>query len=126
MLGLVVALAVLIHLAMMINFVSQAMGIPHGSGKVSVTLGLGDLFSLLDPAVWRAMSLAKLPMVLAKAAGMAFLLWIFFATTIKRLHDRDRSAWWVLPFLVLPCLYDPFYDRFSDQLPDSWLMMIPG
>ncbi len=27
---------------------------------------------------------------------------------------------------VVPCLYDHFYDQFSDLLPNSWLMMVPG
>ena len=29
-------------------------------------------------------------------------VYIGFAVAIKRLHDRNRSAWWVLVFLVLP------------------------
>ena len=35
--------------------------------------------------------------MLVKAAGMVLFLWIFLATSIKRLHDRDRSAWWMVP-----------------------------
>jgi uncharacterized membrane protein YhaH (DUF805 family) len=31
-------------------------------------------------------------------------LWIYAATTIKRLHDRNRSGWWIIPFGVLPVL----------------------
>jgi len=30
------------------------------------------------------------------------LLWIAFALGAKRLHDRDKSAWWLLVFYVLP------------------------
>ncbi|SHK43085.1 Uncharacterized membrane protein YhaH, DUF805 family [Bradyrhizobium lablabi] len=31
-------------------------------------------------------------------------LWTYAATTIKRLHDRNRSGWWIIPFGVLPVL----------------------
>src|SRR5258708_36250828 len=30
--------------------------------------------------------------------------WIFAAVTIKRLHDRNKSGWWIIPFYVLPIL----------------------
>jgi uncharacterized membrane protein YhaH (DUF805 family) len=30
------------------------------------------------------------------------LLWISLALGAKRLHDRDKSAWWLLLFYVLP------------------------
>jgi hypothetical protein len=41
---------------------------------------------------------------------------------IKRLHDRDKSAWWMVPFFALPNLYN----HFSDRLPDSYFMLIPS
>ena len=36
--------------------------------------------------------------------GALFLLlyYVTFAVTVKRLHDRDKSAWWLLVFFVLP------------------------
>jgi uncharacterized membrane protein YhaH (DUF805 family) len=34
----------------------------------------------------------------------AVVTWIYAATTIKRLHDRNRSGWWIIPFGVLPAL----------------------
>src|SRR6202008_1148633 len=64
MLDLVGALSGRIYLSLMINFLRQAMAIPHGTGEVSLTVGLDDVFSLLDPATWRALSFAKLPMLL--------------------------------------------------------------
>ena len=48
-------------------------------------------------------------------------LWIYLATAIKRLHDRDRSGWWIVPFFVVPGLFS----QFSDLLPDSnWVLAI--
>jgi uncharacterized membrane protein YhaH (DUF805 family) len=112
----------LIYLCLMIDFVAHAMGIAHGSGKVSLHLGLDDIYSVFDPAAWRALSLGILPVVLAKATGIVLVLWIFLATSIKRLHDRDRSGWWIVPFFALPNLYN----HYSDLLPDSYFMMVPA
>jgi uncharacterized membrane protein YhaH (DUF805 family) len=112
----------LVYAALTTNFVAHAMGTAHGQGKVSFTYGLDDILGLLDPATWRALSLAKLPTFLTKTAGTVLFVWIFLATTIKRLHDRDKSGWWMLAFFAVPGLYD----HFSDLLPESWLMMILG
>ncbi|MBV8977870.1 MAG: DUF805 domain-containing protein [Alphaproteobacteria bacterium] len=38
-------------------------------------------------------------------AGLTFFVAIYgmyFAVGIKRLHDRNRSGWWILPFYVVP------------------------
>jgi uncharacterized membrane protein YhaH (DUF805 family) len=112
----------LVYLALMINFVAHAMGTPHGSGEVSFGFSLDDVFSVFDPAAWRALSFAKLPMVLVKAIGIVLLLWIFIATSIKRLHDRDKSGWWMMPFFAVPGLYD----HFSDLFPGSYFALIAG
>ena len=31
---------------------------------------------------------------------MVFCVWISFATTIKRWHDRDKSGWWMLIAII--------------------------
>ena len=122
-LSLMFVFVALVQLALTIDFVAHAMGNPHGSGsKVSFGVSLDDIFSVFDPAAWRALSFAKLPMLLVRAIGMVMFLWIFLATSIKRLHDRDRSGWWMVPFFAVPGLYD----HFSDVLPDSYFMMIPA
>jgi uncharacterized membrane protein YhaH (DUF805 family) len=36
--------------------------------------------------------------------------------SIKRLHDRDKSGWWMVPFFAVPGLYN----QFADRLPDSY------
>jgi uncharacterized membrane protein YhaH (DUF805 family) len=28
--------------------------------------------------------------------------WIYLAATVKRLHDLDRSGWWLIPWLFIP------------------------
>jgi uncharacterized membrane protein YhaH (DUF805 family) len=119
---LMIAFVGLVYSSLMINFVAHAIGTPHGEGKVSFGFDLDDIFLVLDPAAWRALSFAKLPMVLVKATGLVLFLWIFIATSIKRLHDRDKSGWWMVPFFAVPNLCN----HYSDLLPDSWFMLIPG
>jgi uncharacterized membrane protein YhaH (DUF805 family) len=29
-------------------------------------------------------------------------IWVSFAAAIRRLHDRDKTGWWVIPLLVVP------------------------
>ena len=36
--------------------------------------------------------------------------WFLAATTVKRLHDRDKSWWWIVPFLIAPGLLDRLWD----------------
>ena len=112
----------LVYLALKIDFVAHGLGTAAGSGKVSFAFDLDDIFAVFDPAAWKALSLEKLPMLLVRAIGLVLLLWVFLATSIKRLHDRDKSAWWMLPFFAAPQLFN----HFSDRLPDSHFMMIPG
>jgi Protein of unknown function (DUF805) len=47
------------------------------------------------------------------------LLWVFFAVSVKRLHDRDKSGWWMTLFFVVPGLYK----QFEGRLPDSYLLL---
>ena len=40
----------------------------------------------------------------------AINLWMVAATATKRLHDRDKSGWWLVPFFVAPPLLDRLWD----------------
>lgn len=56
----------------------------------------GTLPDLANPGLW-----------LAGLIGLAifvFSLWTSLAAAVKRLHDRDKSGWWVLVFWVLPSI----------------------
>ena len=44
----------------------------------------------------------------------AALLWALAATTVKRLRDRDRSGWWIVPFMVVPMVLPQMGDRFGE------------
>ena len=85
-----------------------------GTGK-AVHFGASDLFKLIDPEAWRSLTRADLPRLLIKLVGTPLAMWVYFALAIKRLHDRDKSGWWMVPFFAVPGLYD----QFGDRLPDS-------
>ncbi|WP_213739317.1 DUF805 domain-containing protein [Bradyrhizobium sp. dw_411] len=42
-------------------------------------------------------------------------VWFIAATTVKRLHDRNKSGWWILAFLVAPGLLGNIVDRIDEE-----------
>jgi uncharacterized membrane protein YhaH (DUF805 family) len=70
----------------------------------------------VDPDAYRSLTWADLPRLLIKLIGTSLLMWVYFVTSIKRLHDRDKSGWWMVPFFAVPGLYN----QFADRLPDSY------
>src|ERR1700687_5292303 len=42
-------------------------------------------------------------------------LWVFAATTIKRLGDLNKSGWWIVPFFVLPVLLPKVVGRLGES-----------
>ncbi|WFU16470.1 DUF805 domain-containing protein [Bradyrhizobium sp. CB3481] len=85
-----------------------------GKGPINLGYGVEDLFKVFDPASYRSLSLADLPAIAFKTAFSALFMWVWLATSIKRLHDRDKSGWWVILFFTVP-----LYNKFVDLLPDD-------
>jgi len=85
-------------------------------------LGPNRIFALIDPAVWRSLPSANLTDLFVQAAETPLFLWVYLATSVKRLHDRDKSGWWLLLFFVLPGLYS----QFGGRLEDSWFAELLG
>jgi len=96
-LAVLVILCWMIFLGVLIVTVGSAFG-----GPTSFELGLSDILRMLDPATYRSLSPTGLVQAGAKAIVMALFLWVCLATSIKRLHDRDRSGWWIVPFSAVP------------------------
>jgi len=108
------AIPVLFGLMMTVGLVVIAI---HGlfGGTAPFHFGASDLFKLVDPDAYRSLTWADLPRLLFKLVGTLLLMWVYFAISIKRLHDRDKSGWWMVPFFAAPGLYN----QFADRLPDS-------
>jgi uncharacterized membrane protein YhaH (DUF805 family) len=47
-------------------------------------------------------------------------MWFLTASTIKRLHDRNKSGWWIVPFFIAPGLLD----RLSDWIDDPTAALV--
>jgi uncharacterized membrane protein YhaH (DUF805 family) len=86
-------------------------------GPKSISINVDDIFALLDPELYRSLSAVSLGQAVIKAIGTSLFLWIYLAIAIKRLHDRNKSAWWMLLFFVFPGLFDQFADRLGDSYP---------
>lgn len=88
---------------------------------VSFGYNIDDVFGIVDPNSYRSLSWSQLPLTAVKAAGTALFVWVYCAASVKRLHDRDKSAWWMLPYFFLPGLCN----QFADRLPDSyWCLLL--
>jgi uncharacterized membrane protein YhaH (DUF805 family) len=48
--------------------------------------------------------------------------WCYAAASIKRLHDRNKSVWWLFPYIIATGLYE----KFGDRLGDSWTAALLG
>ncbi|BBO09709.1 MULTISPECIES: DUF805 domain-containing protein [Bradyrhizobium] len=122
------ALLIVALLAGLLEIAGQVIGIVGGTRstlKLGIELdfdfGLDGLFKLVDPRVSHALASADLAGSILKASGMALFFWIYLATAIKRLHDRDKSGWWIVPFFFLPGLFS----QFADLLPkSSWIFSL--
>ena len=118
-------LAMLIILCWMIFFglLIVAIGSLFGGAK-SFSFGIDDIFLILDPSTYRSLSKADLIPFLGKLIGAPLFAWVYFATSIKRLHDRDKSGWWMVPFFVIPGLYNEFADRIDNHYVSLLLALI--
>ena len=105
-LALLVIFCWMIFLGVLIVIAGSLFG-----GAGSFSFGVNDIFLVFDPATYRSLSKADLFPLFAKADRDAAVRWVYFATSIKRLHDRDKSGWWMIPFFVIPGLYNELADR---------------
>ena len=73
-------------------------------------------------ATWLLL-LARPPELVILGLGplMVVWLWFFLAQAVKRLHDFDQSAWWML--LFLPAV---FAKRFVPSPPLTAILMLPA
>jgi len=80
-------------------------------GPTSVGFNICDIFSAVDPDTYRGLSRDGLRFPTVRVIGTSLFAWVFVASCVKRLHDRGKSAWWMLPFFIIPGLLNQFADR---------------
>jgi uncharacterized membrane protein YhaH (DUF805 family) len=86
-----------------------------GTAPLSINFDIDDIFGIIDPASFRALSSANPAALVLHLLGTPLFLWVYLATSVKRLHDRNRSGWWMVVFFVLPGLYGQFQDRLGES-----------
>jgi uncharacterized membrane protein YhaH (DUF805 family) len=72
------------------------------------------------------LSSADLVPLFVKTIAMPLFVWVGLATSIKRLHDRNKSGWWMVPFFVVPGLHDQFADRLGNSYAADLFGIVAG
>jgi uncharacterized membrane protein YhaH (DUF805 family) len=95
---------------------------PHGQDTINVSFGITEILTLLGRASHLSLSSRETVSLAGNLFGMTVFMWICLATSVKRLHDRDRSGWWIVPFFVLPS----FSRNIQEWLGDSIFSFMVG
>ena len=123
------ALLIVAMLVALLGLISQVIHLISATGSLKFSLkldfdfGLDDLFKVVDPRAYRLLPSTDRATLILKVLGTSLSFWIYLATAIKRLHDRDRSGWWIVPFFFVPRLLFRFWDLLPDAnwfLPFDW------
>jgi uncharacterized membrane protein YhaH (DUF805 family) len=120
-------LALLIVICWMIFLSLVLFGGAHLFGATmpkQFDVGPNRVFDFIDPAAWRSLT-ANTTALFVQMVETPLFLWVYLATSVKRLHDRNKSGWWLLLFFALPGLYSQFGDRVDHWL-GNWATMVFG
>jgi uncharacterized membrane protein YhaH (DUF805 family) len=101
-----------------------AIGIIFGAHVTSVDVQFFDVFGNPPSFPFRARfsgadpettALISLLFHLAGTPIFVVSIWIVVAATIKRLHDRNKSGWWIVAFFVAPALLGNIVGQLDDE-----------
>lgn len=109
-----ILLMMLIAMEYALYLAAQAQ--PHFSAKINASLSIDELTKMLGLASHLSLSPRDTISLAGNLIGLSILMWIVLAVSVKRLHDRDRSGWWIMPFFVLPCFSDYLPNRLTDSI----------
>jgi uncharacterized membrane protein YhaH (DUF805 family) len=103
---------------LLLTLICDAFGIATGP----VAIDIIGISASIEPADGeKAVTAALFPHLATILMTMVFA-WFFVAASIKRLHDRNRRGWWIIPFVLATGIYS----QFGDRLGDSWPMGLVG
>jgi uncharacterized membrane protein YhaH (DUF805 family) len=100
-----------------LSILASAIGGIFGTSIKSIDVDFLDILSKL-PALpfsisFRDPAPSPAVMVLFYVVGTPIFvvgMWFCAATTVKRLHDRNKSGWWIVPFFIAPGLLNRLWD----------------
>jgi uncharacterized membrane protein YhaH (DUF805 family) len=102
------------------------IGTAFGVGGHALAIEIFGISASLEPTSDAPASAAGWFPSLFTIPMTVLFAWCYAATSIKRLHDRDKSGWWLLPFVVLPGLFGRFGDRLADLPGGSYAVALLG
>ncbi|GLH78746.1 membrane protein [Bradyrhizobium sp. SSBR45G] len=91
-------------------------------GPAAASFNIADIFAVLDPDTFRGLTRDDIVPVVFHLILTPLFVWVFAAAAIKRLHDRNKSGWWMAPLFVVPGLFN----QYADRMPGTTLPMIVG
>ena len=77
---------------------------------IQATLGFGTIFDIMQEKITWHDAINGAPLFFPVMAALyVMFIYIYLAITTKRLHDRNKSVWWLLVFVGLPLVLNiPF------------------
>jgi uncharacterized membrane protein YhaH (DUF805 family) len=114
LLGWMLVIMWIMWMVMMTAFLATRA--PHGQDTITVSFGINEILTLLGRASHLSLSLRGIISLVGNLFGMTVFMWICLATSVKRLHDRDRSGWWIVPFFVLPSFSSNIQDWLGESI----------
>jgi uncharacterized membrane protein YhaH (DUF805 family) len=98
---------------LLLTLICEAFGIATGP----VAINIVGISASIEPADGdKAVKVALFPHVATILMTLVFARF-FVAASIKRLHDRNRSGWWIIPFVFATGIYSQFGDRLGESWP---------
>ena len=55
---------------------------------------------------WMSLGFGGVLLAFPFAFIILYLVWVVIAACVRRLHDRDKSGWWVIPLVCVPITLD--------------------
>ena len=93
----------------------------HGQANLKINFGINEIVTLLGRAFHHSLSRIDAISLAGNLVGMPIIMWICLATSIKRLHDRDKSGWWIVPFFILPSFSDHIQEWLGESIFASFI-----
>jgi uncharacterized membrane protein YhaH (DUF805 family) len=111
-----VILGAMIGALLLLAVICLATGIPTGPLSINI-IGIAASIQLTDDDA----AAGLFPRIVTLLLTLVFA-WFYASASIRRLHDRNRSGWWMIPFVVATGLYT----QFDAQLGGSWPAVAVG
>ena len=115
-LATLIILGSMISALLLLAAICLGSGIPTGPLTINL-IGISASFQLTDDNAAAGLFLHIVTILLTLVFA-----WFYAAASIRRLHDRDKSGWWTVPFIGAAGLYG----QFGDRLGGSWAAVAVG